>query len=155
MGEQVGAAARKAIREAHEAFLSRARRSIAGHRDGELHATRIAGKRLRYTVEFFASALGEPRVTALGLLALLQDRLGTIADAEAFERFYEDLAKAMPEGDHRRTGLQARRAACEQQRREGIEAVRTLWRGGTYPPYPDMLGAAISAALSSPGSDPA
>ena len=33
--------------------------------------------------------------------------------------------------------------------REPIDAVRALWRGGAYPPYPDMLAASISASLAS------
>jgi len=137
------------VRGAQRAFLARARRSISGANNGELHRTRIAAKRLRYTIEFFASALGPSRVTALGLLALLQDRLGMVADCEAFARFYTDLVDGMSANDPRYAGIVARIAACESQRLEAIDAVRALWKGGQYPPYPDMLAASISAALTS------
>lgn len=154
MSERVGPAARAALRTAERAFLAKARRAIAGHRDGELHAARIAAKRLRYTIEFYAAVLGPARTTALGLLAVLQDRLGEIADAEAFMRFYRKIMLPLPPGDPRALGVAARIAACGAQRRESIEAVRALWRGGAYPPYPDMLAASISASLaSSPSND--
>lgn len=49
--------------------------------DATLHQARIAGKRLRYTLEFFADVLG-PRVTdLLDQLATLQEHLGAIQDA--------------------------------------------------------------------------
>jgi len=153
MSERVGLAGRRAIGAAQRAFFARARRSINGGRDDELHRARIAAKRLRYTIEFFASALGPSRSTALGLLALLQDRLGTVADCEAFARFYCGLISRLDKEDPRRAGIEARIAACGSQRREAIDAVRALWKGGQYPPYPDMLAASISAALASASSN--
>jgi CHAD domain-containing protein len=149
MAESAGRAARREIEKTRRAFLAHARRSIAGAHDDELHATRIAAKRLRYTIEFFAALLGPQRTTALGLLVVLQDRLGEIADAEAFTRFYRELLDGLPKRDPRRTGVSARITACAAQRREAIDAVRALWRGGAYPPYPDMLAASISASLAS------
>lgn len=153
MPEYVGVAGRRTLRLVQRDFFASATRSIGRGHDAELHATRIAAKRLRYSLEFFASALGPSRVTALGLLALLQDRLGMVADCEAFMRFYECLEEELAKDDPRRTGLDARVAACESQRREAIDAVRALWKGGEYPPYPDMLAASISAALASPSSN--
>lgn len=154
MPELVGLAGRRALSRVQREFFASAARSIGRAREDELHATRIAAKRLRYTIEFFSSTLGPSRVTALGLLALLQDRLGVVADCEAFARFYARLEPRLPQDDARRAGIDARIAACESQRREAIDAVRALWRGGEYPPYPDMLAASISAALASPSSNP-
>jgi triphosphatase len=153
MHERVALAARRAVQATQRDFFARARRAIGGKRDTELHRTRIAAKRLRYTIEFFESVLGPARTTALGLLALLQDRLGSIADAEAFARFYADLAERLENDDPRRAGVAALIAACDANRLEAIEGVRALWHGGPYPPYPDMLAASISAALGSTSSN--
>ncbi len=46
------------------AFLARGMHAVGGARDDELHAMRIAGKRLRYNLEFFASRLGPSHTTA-------------------------------------------------------------------------------------------
>jgi CHAD domain-containing protein len=153
MDERVGPAGRRAVVAAHRAFIARARRAIGANRNAELHRTRIAAKRLRYTIEFFESVLGPARTTALGLLALMQDRLGSIADAEAFSRFYADLAERLAHDDPRRPGVAALRAACDANRQESIDAVGALWRGGPYPPYPDMLAASISSALGPTSSN--
>jgi CHAD domain-containing protein len=152
MSKRVGDEARRAVGAAKREFSARARRALGEHRDNELHAARIAAKRLRYTVEFYSSVLGPSRVTALGLLALLQDRLGEIADAEAFERFYAALEEKLPKDDPRQAGIRTRSTACDVHRREAIEAVQALWNGGEYPPYADMLAASIAAALDSPSS---
>ncbi len=45
-----------------------------------LHQARIAGKRLRYTLDFFAEALGPHSEQALGPLIALQDTLGALQD---------------------------------------------------------------------------
>jgi CHAD domain-containing protein len=45
-----------------------------------LHQARIAGKRFRYTLEFFAEALGKPVDLALGPLIALQENLGALQD---------------------------------------------------------------------------
>jgi CHAD domain-containing protein len=153
VSKRVGEEALRAVGAARREFLTRAHRAIGERRDDELHAARIAAKRLRYTIEFYASALGPTRSTALGLLALLQDRLGEIADDEAFERFYAGLEEKLARDDPRQIGIQSLSSACDAHRREAIEAVHILWNGGEYPPYPDMLGASISAALDSPSSN--
>ena len=45
-----------------------------------LHQARIAGKRLRYTLDFFAAALGPQAEQALNPLIALQDTLGALQD---------------------------------------------------------------------------
>jgi CHAD domain-containing protein len=49
--------------------------------DEDLHQARIAGKRLRYTLEFFADALGPKVDDLLTLLAALQENLGAAQDS--------------------------------------------------------------------------
>jgi CHAD domain-containing protein len=46
-----------------------------------LHQARIAGKRFRYTLEFFAEALGKQVEQTLAPLTALQENLGTLQDS--------------------------------------------------------------------------
>ncbi|MBV9103673.1 MAG: CHAD domain-containing protein [Candidatus Eremiobacteraeota bacterium] len=148
MVDTVGASARPAIRSAQRRFFACAGHAVVRADTAELHRARIAAKRLRYTVEFFCSVLREPANTALGLLTLMQDRLGSVADEAALRRFYAGLAKGLPRDDPRLPGLRSLIADCDARRVLALEAVQTLWNGGEFPPYADMLGAALSGALS-------
>ena len=118
-------------------------------RDDELHATRIAIKRLRYTLEFFGSALGPSLGEALDLLALEQERLGTIADVDAFVRTYDELSDHLVPGDPRLAGIAALRTAALQVRAQALESLRAIWRDESAGRYPERLAASISAALDS------
>jgi CHAD domain-containing protein len=53
---------------------------LAGATDETLHQTRIAGKHLRYTLEFFADALGPHVDQVLSPLVELQECLGALQD---------------------------------------------------------------------------
>lgn len=53
---------------------------LAGATDATLHQTRIAGKHLRYTLEFFADALGPDVEQVLAPLVELQECLGALQD---------------------------------------------------------------------------
>jgi CHAD domain-containing protein len=80
--------------------------------DDHLHMARIAGKRLRYTLEFYSGALG-PRVDELlDQLAALQEHLGLIQDSVAARAQIDTLGMQDDPGAqaylHR---LDARRAA--------------------------------------------
>jgi CHAD domain-containing protein len=130
-------------------LLRCAKRALSTGRDDDLHATRIAVKRLRYNLEFFAGILGAECLPALEQLALVQERLGTIADADAFARFYDDLADHFPEGDSRLPGVRALRETARLERERAIESLRALWTGADQTPYPELLAASISSALSS------
>lgn len=57
-----------------------------------LHLLRIAGKRLRYTLEFFQDGLGPGAGSLLKRLVALQDRLGAVQDAAVAVGMVEDLA---------------------------------------------------------------
>jgi CHAD domain-containing protein len=54
--------------------------ALPGAAPEALHAARIAGKRLRYTLEFFADALGPRAEQALEPLVALQENLGQLQD---------------------------------------------------------------------------
>ena len=65
-----------------------------------LHGLRIAGKRLRYTIELFASVADDLlREHVYPLVEELQERLGTINDQVAAERYFRRCAQsALPPG---------------------------------------------------------
>lgn len=152
MSESITAAARRNVHRRAAVFLARAQRAIGQGRAAELHATRIAGKRLRYNVEFFASQLGPERKTVLGLLALIQDRLGAISDAETFVDAGGDLLRILEPDDSRAPGIRAHIAACRARRDDEVARLAALWRGDEHSPYPDMLVASLAAALASTSS---
>jgi CHAD domain-containing protein len=135
------------VRKRLRKLLDGADEAVAAGRDDDLHALRIACKRLRYNVEFFRSVLEPHAQDALDLLALLQERLGSIADLDAVGRFYQNLLDGIAEQDPRAAGLSARLAAGRRDRERALEALRALWSesGG----YPGRLTGAISAALGS------
>ena len=54
--------------------------ALANPTDAGLHAARIAGKRLRYSLEFFADALGPNVDRVLTPLVALQENLGALQD---------------------------------------------------------------------------
>jgi CHAD domain-containing protein len=55
--------------------------ALAQPADEALHQARIAGKRLRYTLEFFADALGPNVEQVLAPLTALQENLGSLQDS--------------------------------------------------------------------------
>jgi CHAD domain-containing protein len=152
VNEPLAVAARRIVHRRAAAFLGRAQRAIGQGRAAELHATRIAGKRLRYNVEFFASQLGPDRKTVLGLLTLIQDRLGAIADAEAFVDAGKELLRILERDDPRAAGIRAHIAACRARRDDDVARLVALWRGDEHSPYPDMLVASLAASLASTSS---
>jgi len=118
----------------------------------ELHALRIAVKRLRYNIEFAASLAPGGVRPALELLAQLQGRLGALADAEAFERTYQTLLDGLAPNDPRCPGLNALCEAVRRDRERDLVAVRAFWT--LDPPYPERLAASISAAFASASPKP-
>jgi len=141
--------ARRLIERRLRRLLSCAKPALSGGRDEHLHGTRIAVKRLRYNLEFFSSVVGESSQQAVDLLALAQERLGTIADADAFVRFYDDLTDHLAPGDPRGAGIRARREAALLERERAFDSLRAFWKGADAPPYPESLAASISSALGS------
>jgi CHAD domain-containing protein len=130
------------------AFLAHGMHAIGGARDDELHAMRIAGKRLRYNLEFFASRLGPSHTTALRLMALIQDRLGAVADADALLRALAGLAAPLAASDPRRKGIERCIAEARAERARSINAIHALWHGRGHSPYPEMLAASVAVALA-------
>ena len=143
-----GRALARVIRKRSRALIRGASGTFKRGRDAELHALRIDVKRLRYTLELAVPVARDEALVALDLLALLQERLGDLADADTFGRTYGDLAKTLPTNDPRRVGLETLRAHAARERTRALEAARALWRGADAP-YPERLAASICATLGS------
>ncbi len=133
-------------------FLARGMRAVGAGHAAELHAMRIAGKRLRYNLEFFAGRLAPEHATALGLMGLIQDRLGAVADADALGRSLRAIAATLDAADPRRSGIEHCIETVRNDRERAIAAVHALWNGDGHPPYPDMLAASVAVALGSSSS---
>jgi hypothetical protein len=70
----------------------------------ELHEMRIAAKRLRYTLEIFAPAIGEGMPAIINVMKMLQDHLGVIHDADVLVPELELHLRSLlqPRGKHRK-----------------------------------------------------
>jgi CHAD domain-containing protein len=99
---------------AHEAALE-------SLRDEDLHEARIAGKRLRYTLEFFADALGPNVEQALAPLIALQECLGALQDTVVARARIHAL------GLDRQAGVEAYLQARDAEHATHLETLPRLW----------------------------
>jgi CHAD domain-containing protein len=90
-------------------------------RDEDLHDARIAGKRLRYTLEFFADALGPNIEQALTPLIALQECLGALQDSVVARQRIQTLDLAD------QAGVEAYLLARESERAGQMGALPQLW----------------------------
>lgn len=111
------------------------RHDAAGLTDGELHRVRIAAKRARYALEFFAPVLPTDTRKVVRGLVRVQDTLGAHQDAAVAVQRLEALAKAMQDSGASLETLLAlgglRHSAMERQNAQRVEfAARAprLWR---------------------------
>ncbi|MCC5787815.1 MAG: CHAD domain-containing protein [Phycisphaerales bacterium] len=119
LGKTRIAAAREAFNDARRADL----------RDIEnLHALRIAGKRLRYSMELFGRFTVMPDLkTDLKRLKTLQDDLGDINDLRTLAEFAEEVAEIAPADGPTAEGLRAAiNALRADERRAGEAAAEQL-----------------------------
>ncbi len=86
-----------------------------------LHQARIAGKRFRYTLEFFADALGPHVEQALAPLVALQENLGTLQDGVTARAHIAALGLADD------PGTQEYLASREQDRAALLAELPRLW----------------------------
>lgn len=92
------------------------------HPDDELlHQARIAGKRLRYTLEFFADALGPDVELTLAPLASLQENLGNLQDAVVARQRIHAFGLGANEA------VQAYLRARDAERAAQLDGARGLW----------------------------
>jgi CHAD domain-containing protein len=95
--------------------------ALANPSDADLHEARIAGKRLRYTLEFFADALGPNIEQALAPLVDLQECLGALQDAVVARQRVHSLRL----DDH--AGVQAYLEARDAEHAEQLTKLQPLW----------------------------
>jgi CHAD domain-containing protein len=116
----------------------------------QLHALRVAFKRLRYNVEFFRTILADDDAkAALVLLVQAQERLGTISDDDAFAAYYAAQLSSLDANDPRRIGIEARVKTVEHDREHELTCLRSLWEDDADERYPKRLRAAIRGAVAS------
>lgn len=97
--------------------------------DATLHQARIAGKRFRYTLEFFAEVLGERVDTVLDPLIALQECLGDLQDGVTAREHMAALGLADD------AGAQAYLATRTTERAPKLAELPRLWDrvdSGTY-----------------------
>ena len=111
-----------------------------------LHALRIEGKRLRYTLEYFSEVLPVNARQLISQVTELQDHLGKLNDADVAARVTRDWlnlnAPVLPARSREAVGLylDAREAEVEQLRR----SFKPLWRRITGRTFRKALGIAIT-----------
>ena len=120
-----------------------------------LHSLRIACKRLRYTLEFFAEVLGPDAKPVIKAVVALQDHLGALQDAVvacAILRDYltwgtwghepGDTAPAVTPGDA--MGVQAYLAVQEAELEHLLETFPQAWQQIEGPEFRHMVAATIA-----------
>ncbi len=111
-----------------------------------LHALRIEGKRLRYTLEYFAEVLPVTSRKLIGGVTEMQDHLGLLNDADVAARTTREWlnvnAPFLPAASREAIGLylDSREADMERLRR----SFRPLWRRMTGAAFRRALGIAIT-----------
>ena len=89
--------AHRAMRELHKKMLRRAEKA-AGGEERAVHRLRIAGKRVRYALEFFASLYQRGSSTRyLAALTEMQDVLGRHNDVMVADRLLRELLQQHPD----------------------------------------------------------
>jgi len=150
-----GAFARRFLERRLARLVRDGRRAVGAGDEDALHALRIDIKRLRYALEFAAPLLAGDARDALALLALAQERLGALADADMFARTYERLRRGAGDDGALEPGLRRLHDDACRDRHAALADIRTLWDGDESGSYPERLAASISAALGSLSNDEA
>ena len=141
-----GGYAKRVIKRALKHLLRDGHSAVDAGDEDALHALRIDVKRLRYTIEFAAPLLAERGREPLALLALAQERLGALADADMFARTFGAMLGALATDDERVPGLQRLCDDAQRRREAALEGVRAIWQGEGGAPmsgqrsYPDKAG---------------
>ncbi|HMP40629.1 MAG TPA: CHAD domain-containing protein [Roseiflexaceae bacterium] len=97
--------------------------------DAQLHQARIAGKRLRYTLEFFTDILGPKLDAALTPLAELQELLGTMQDETTARERISGLGLANDPGA---AGFAAWQVSARNSQAAGLQRAWARVSGATY-----------------------
>ncbi len=111
-----------------------------------LHALRIAGKRLRYTLEFFREVLGPDTPALIARVTALQDHLGALHDADVAAHLVREFLAGSAAGLSPES-IQAAGRYLASREREVTRLRRVLpaaWRPIVSEPFRRALGRAVS-----------
>ena len=111
-----------------------------------LHVLRIAGKRLRYTLEFFREVLGADATTLIARVTALQDHLGMLHDADVAAHLAREFLAGSAAGLSAET-IQAVGRYLASREKEVARLRRTLpavWRPLVGDTFRRALGRAVS-----------
>ncbi len=119
----------------------------------QLHALRIAAKRLRYTLEFFSDVLGEESTAVIEVIKRLQDHLGALNDANvACTRLthmlstWDETQRTHPLPEHYSPyALAEYLAFSHQKRHEWLATFPQTWESLLTPDWKRSLALAIAA----------
>ncbi len=147
-----------AIHKALEEFLAYEKYLDDPENIEELHAMRIAGKHLRYTLEIFSSLYGKPLLPHLSVMKELQDQLGDIHDIDVWIGWlpkFIDQERARVEAyfghpgpfDDLLPGIQHLIEDRATARRDRYDALITLWETLTYERAWSVLRDIVKAPL--------
>lgn len=117
----------------------------------ELHEVRIAGKELRYSLEFFEHLLGKEASSAIKAVKKLQDHLGVLNDAhvgisivdEAINDL-QDNHSLKPDTKQAIAGAHVYRGHLDKQAEEVRKTFKPVWNGVTSDAYRLTFALAIS-----------
>jgi CHAD domain-containing protein len=149
MAKSFEAGIRRIVERSLKRIVREGARAVASGKDNDLHALRIDVKRLRYTLEFASPIFGDALREPLALLALGQERLGALADADTFGRTYAVMLDGIAPSSELRPGLERLCNDAARERVRALEAVRALWNDPEGASYPEKLAASISTVLGS------
>lgn len=145
-GQQAGGPPARVLEAAPAAIytaygLLRAHDARLGESPGveALHRTRIAAKRFRYTLEFFAGMLGPEADAVVAAMTALQDHLGLLNDASMALALID--AAELPDSAALRAFRAERRAALDAQH----ASFRDVWQDALSYETRRNLGLAVSA----------
>jgi CHAD domain-containing protein len=94
IGQSMTGFAEERVQAAEQALKKRVKRATSTHHEdyGALHEVRIAGKKLRYLLQFFSPALERGHEAVIERLTVVQDELGTLNDLVTSEALLREYA---------------------------------------------------------------
>jgi CHAD domain-containing protein len=110
----------------------------------QLHALRIACKRLRYTLEFFCDVLGEGTPALIRDIVTVQDHLGAIQDGVVARAI---IGRLLDEGSGDR-GMRAYLAYREAEMAQLLDEVPGLWSQFNSPGLGSQVAEAVSTLMA-------
>ncbi len=118
-----------------------------------LHQLRIAGKWLRYTIEFVAEALGPDAKPLIERVVAMQDHLGLMNDAEVAAMKARALlvARSGTLTDVQAAAIARYLTANEREVARLKRGAAAVWRGVSSAAFRRGLGRAVAAIAATPG----